>query len=74
MDIPASHARPVGGIDPRLVPRQRSRADRRSLFALRSLRFTAFTFGLLLAVFGIASLIGASVAPWCGTRLGSLDE
>ena len=42
-----------------------------SLFALRSLRFTAFTFGLLLAVFGIASLIGASVAPWCGTRLGS---
>jgi MFS family permease len=42
-----------------------------SLLALRSLGFTAFTFGLLLTVFGIASLIGASVAPWCGARLGS---
>ncbi len=42
-----------------------------SLLALRSLGFTAFTFGLLLTVFGITSLIGASVAPWCGTRLGS---
>jgi MFS family permease len=42
-----------------------------SLFALRSLGFTAFTYGLLLAVFGIAGLIGASIAPWCGARLGS---
>jgi MFS family permease len=42
-----------------------------SLLALRSLGFTAYTFGLLLAVFGITSLIGASVAPWCGAWLGS---
>ena len=42
-----------------------------SLVALRSLGFTAFTFGLLLAVFGIASLIGASIAPRVGARLGS---
>jgi MFS family permease len=42
-----------------------------SLFALRSLGFTAYTYGLLLAVFGIASLIGASIAPWWGARLGS---
>jgi MFS family permease len=42
-----------------------------SLFALRSLGFTAFTFGLLLAVFGIAGLFGASIAPRVGVRLGS---
>jgi MFS family permease len=42
-----------------------------SLLALRSLGFTGYTFGLLLAVFGITSLIGASIAPWCGARLGS---
>jgi MFS family permease len=42
-----------------------------SLLALRSLGFTAYTFGLLLAVFGVTSLIGASIAPWCGTRIGS---
>ncbi len=42
-----------------------------SLLALRSLGFTAFTFGLLLAVFGIASLVGASMATWAGARLGS---
>jgi MFS family permease len=42
-----------------------------SLFALRLLGFTAYTYGLLLAVFGITSLIGASIAPWCGDRLGS---
>lgn len=42
-----------------------------SLLALRSLGFTGYTFGLLLAVYGIASLIGASIAPWCGARLGS---
>jgi MFS family permease len=42
-----------------------------SLLALRSLGFTGFTFGLLLAVFGIASLIGASLATWSGDQLGS---
>ncbi len=42
-----------------------------SLLALRSLGFTAYTYGLLLALFGITSLIGASIAPWCGARLGS---
>jgi len=42
-----------------------------SLLALRSLGFTAYTFGLLLAVFGITSLIGASIAPRSGARLGS---
>lgn len=42
-----------------------------SLFALRSLGFTAFAFGMLLTVFGIASLIGASIAPWSGDRIGS---
>lgn len=42
-----------------------------SLFALRSLRFSGFAFGLLLAVFGTTSLIGASVAPRLGARLGS---
>lgn len=42
-----------------------------SLFALRSLGVSAFTFGILLALFGIASLIGASVAPWAASRFGS---
>lgn len=42
-----------------------------ALLALRSLRFTALDYGLLLAVFGVTSLIGASIAPWCGARLGS---
>jgi MFS family permease len=42
-----------------------------SLLALRSLGFTAYTFGLLLAVFGFTSLVGASIAPWIGTRGGS---
>ncbi|WP_084161067.1 MFS transporter [Nocardia sp. BMG51109] len=42
-----------------------------SLLALRSLRFTAYTFGILLAVFGIASLVGASIAPRCGSWIGS---
>jgi MFS family permease len=41
-----------------------------SLLALRSLGFTAFMYGLLMAAFGITGLIGASIAPWCGTRLG----
>jgi MFS family permease len=42
-----------------------------SLLALRSLGFTAYAFGLLLTVFGITSLIGASIAPWSGARIGS---
>ncbi|WP_123023408.1 MFS transporter [Mycolicibacterium stellerae] len=42
-----------------------------SLLALRSLGFTAFAFGMLLTVFGIASLLGASIAPWSGDRIGS---
>ncbi len=42
-----------------------------SLLALRFLGFTAYTFGLLLAVFGMSSLIGASIAPRVGARLGS---
>jgi MFS family permease len=41
-----------------------------SLLALRSLGFTAYAFGLLLTVFGITSLIGASIAPWAGARIG----
>jgi MFS family permease len=42
-----------------------------SLLALRSLGFTAYAFGMLLTVFGITSLIGASIAPRCGYRIGS---
>lgn len=42
-----------------------------SLLALRSLGFTAYAFGLLLATFGITSLVGASIAPWSGARFGS---
>lgn len=42
-----------------------------SLLALRSLGFTAYTFGMLLTVFGITSLIGASIAPRFGERIGS---
>jgi predicted MFS family arabinose efflux permease len=42
-----------------------------SLLALRSLGFTAYTFGLLLAVFGVSSLAGASIAPRIGARVGS---
>lgn len=42
-----------------------------SLLALRSLGFTAYTFGLLLAVFGVTSLVGASIAPRIGARAGT---
>jgi MFS family permease len=42
-----------------------------SLLALRSLGFSAYTFGLLLTVFGIASFIGASLAPRVGAHFGS---
>nr|WP_029104852.1 MFS transporter [Mycobacterium sp. 360MFTsu5.1] len=42
-----------------------------SLLALRTLGLTAYVFGTLLAVFGITSLIGASLAPAFGARFGS---
>lgn len=42
-----------------------------SLLALRSLGFTAYSFGMLLTVFGITSLIGASIAPRFGAWIGS---
>ncbi len=42
-----------------------------SLLVLRSLGFTAYAFGLLLTVFGFASLVGASIAPQVGARIGS---
>ncbi|GLI27273.1 MFS transporter [Agromyces rhizosphaerae] len=42
-----------------------------SLIALRSLGFPAFWFGVLLAVFGVTSLLGATLAPRVGARLGS---
>jgi hypothetical protein len=37
-----------------------------SLLALGSLGLSAFAFGLLLTVFGITSLVGASIATWFG--------
>ncbi|WP_109208848.1 MULTISPECIES: MFS transporter [Microbacterium] len=42
-----------------------------SLLALRSLGFSAFTFGLLLAVAGTTTLIGATFANRIGAVLGS---
>ncbi|SIC71097.1 Major Facilitator Superfamily transporter [Mycobacteroides abscessus subsp. abscessus] len=41
-----------------------------SLLALRSMGFTPYAFGMLLTVFGVASLIGASLAPSTGDRIG----
>lgn len=42
-----------------------------SLLALRSLGFSAFTFGLLLAVAGSATLLGATFAARVGSWLGA---
>lgn len=42
-----------------------------SLLALRSLGFGAWLFGALMATFGIASLVGAALAPTLGERLGT---
>jgi MFS family permease len=42
-----------------------------SLLVLRSLGFTAYAFGMLLTVFGFTSLVGASIAPRFGARIGS---
>lgn len=41
-----------------------------SLLALRAMGFTAYAFGMLLTVFGVMSLIGASLAPSIGDRIG----
>lgn len=41
-----------------------------SLLALRTFGFTAFTYGLLLTVFGVSSLVGASIAPRVAALLG----
>ncbi|WZH38019.1 MAG: MFS transporter [Microbacterium enclense] len=41
-----------------------------SLLALRTLDFTATAYGLLLTVFGFASLVGAFLAPRLSTLLG----
>lgn len=42
-----------------------------AVLALRTLDFTALTYGLLFAVGGIATLIGASFASAAGARFGS---
>ncbi len=42
-----------------------------SLLALRTLGLSPFAFGLLFTAFGLASLVGASLAPAVGRRLGS---
>ena len=42
-----------------------------SLLALRTLGLSAFRFGMLLTVAGVAGLVGASIATWCGARFGS---
>ncbi|WP_032379764.1 MFS transporter [Rhodococcoides fascians] len=42
-----------------------------SLFALRSLGFSAYAYGLLLTTFGATSLLGASIAHTLGKRIGS---
>jgi MFS family permease len=41
-----------------------------SILALRTLGFTAFTYGLLLTVFGLTSLIGAFLTPRVVARWG----
>lgn len=41
-----------------------------ALFALRSLELSAAVFGLLLGAFGVASLVGASLAPRLGAWQG----
>ncbi|WP_019178927.1 MFS transporter [Microbacterium yannicii] len=42
-----------------------------ALFALRQLELSPALYGVLFAVAGVASLIGAAAAPWAGRRLGS---
>lgn len=42
-----------------------------AVFALRTLSFSPFVYGLLFAVGGVATLIGATLAPRLGARFGS---
>ncbi|WP_349236116.1 MFS transporter [Cryobacterium sp. BB307] len=42
-----------------------------AVFTLRTLDFDAFVYGLMFAVGGIATLIGATLAPRAGARFGS---
>lgn len=42
-----------------------------AVFTLRTLGFTSFVFGLMFAVAGVATLVGATLAPHAGARLGS---
>ena len=42
-----------------------------ALLVLRTLGFSPFGFSMLLTVLGVATLVGASIAPVLGTRLGS---
>ena len=42
-----------------------------SLLALRSLHFSGAAYGALLTVFGLASLVGASLAPAASRRFGA---
>ncbi|WP_309648937.1 MFS transporter [Nocardioides sp.] len=42
-----------------------------SLVALREMALSAFVFGLLVAVAGITGLVGASLAPALGRRIGA---
>jgi MFS family permease len=42
-----------------------------SLLALRTFDFSAFTYGLLLTVFGVASLVGATLTPRITSRWGA---
>ncbi|MCP2636490.1 MFS transporter [Microbacterium sp. HD4P20] len=42
-----------------------------ALFVLRDLDLSPATFGLLFAVAGITTLVGAAVAPWAGRVIGA---
>ena len=42
-----------------------------TVVALRQMGLSAFVFGLLVAASGVASLVGATVAPRVGRRLGT---
>lgn len=42
-----------------------------AVFTLRTLGFTAFVYGLLIAVGGVATLLGATLASPAGARFGS---
>ena len=42
-----------------------------ALFALRDLALSPVAYGLLFAVAGITTLVGAAVAPWAGRAIGA---